>query len=352
MSSFIDSLVRPSIGRLKAYHVEPFEARVILDANESPYRLPDKVLESLFIVMAGTEFNRYPDPSAYMLRKMIANKEGVPENGIVFGNGSDEIIQSIIGAFCDPGEKILTLSPTFSMYKQIATYFSVETVEAPLKDDWSVDLQAIKETMAREKPKVTFIASPNSPTGQRYPKETLHAIVESAPGIVVVDEAYVDFSGSPPDEFDSPEVIVLKTFSKIGFAALRLGYMKADPAVANEVEKVRLPYNVNTATQACAVEVLKRWDQIASQFEKTKEERQRVFNALSSIEGVTVYPSEANFHLIRINNDPEKTFRSLLDHSVRVRWFKGDPRLSDFFRVTIGTPAENDAFLKALPKSV
>lgn len=346
--------IRRRIGDISAYHVEPYPADVILDANESPYPPPPALAGRLRKIMGEVAFNRYPDMNAVALRRAIAKMEGVDEGEILLGNGSDEIISFLIQAALDPGGWILTPSPTFSMYRHTAYCLNVETSEIPLLDDWSLDVTRTLEVIANKKPGVIFLASPNNPTANCVSPSALSAIIEAAPGIVVVDEAYVDFADSSvgPLFREQLNVVVLKTLSKAGFAALRLGYMMADRRLVNEVNKTRLPYNINSLTQALAAEVVNSWGELLPLFGEIKKERERMSTALSAIPFMEPYPSQANFILARVKNNAQAVFNSLLKNGVRVRWFKGSARLGDFFRITIGSPTENDTFINSLKSMV
>ncbi len=348
-----ETFLRRRIAEISAYHVEPYPVDVILDANESPYPPPPALAGRLRKIMGEVAFNRYPDMNAKALRRAIAKMEGVDEEEILLGNGSDEIISYLIQATLGPGEWILTPSPTFSMYKHTAYCLNVETAEVPLQDDWSLDIARTLDEIESKKPGVIFLASPNNPTGNRIAPAALSAIMEAATGLVVVDEAYVDFADSSvgPLFRDRPNVVVLKTLSKAGFAALRLGYMMADRRIVNGVNKTRLPYNINSLTQALAVEVVNSWGELLPLFAEIKRERERLLTALSAIPFMAPYPSQANFILARVKKNAGEVFDSLLKDGVRVRWFKGSARLGNFFRITIGSPAENAAFINSL-KSV
>jgi len=348
------SLVRPGVRNASAYHVDQFPCEVVLDANESPYPPPAKIRERLWVVMAGTAFNRYPDMETSLLRNAIASKEGVDAAETMPGNGSDEIVQSLVIALGEPGARILTPSPTFSMYRAIAAFHGVDTIEAPLNEDWTLDTETTIRLASDQSPSIVFLASPNNPTGVRYDRADVESIADACGGVVVVDEAYVDFSSEPVGAMfrDRPNVVILKTLSKIGLAALRLGYMMADRRLIEQVNKVRLPFNINSVTQAVVVEALKYWEAFTPLFREITRERERVFKGLESITGVDPFPSEANFILMRISSDPALVFDSLIRKSVRVRWFKGADRVGDCFRVTIGSPAENDRFLTALRQSL
>ncbi len=345
-----DNLIRSRVKELTAYKVDQTPCPVLLDNKESPYPLPDKLQERVWVIMSGTSLNRYPDMEAAYLKAAIAKKEGASENEILLGNGSDEIIQSLILSLCDAGSKILVPSPTFSMYQNIAFYLNVDTVEAPLKDDWSLDIDNTISLINQTAPKIVFIASPNSPTGVKYSRSDIDAIIDAAPGLVVIDEAYIDYSKEPVGLLyrDRPNVVIMRTLSKTGLAALRLGYMMADAKLTAQVNKVRLPYNINSVSQAAATEVVRSWDELSPMFEAITQERERVFGELKSIDGVTPYPSEANFTLMKIGNGAGDVYDKLIKAGVRVRRFKGNPRLGDCFQVTVGTPDENSQFFSAL----
>jgi histidinol-phosphate aminotransferase len=342
--------IRRRIGEISAYHVEPYPADVILDANESPYPPPPALAGRLRKVMGEVAFNRYPDMNAVALRRAIAKMEGVDETEILLGNGSDEIISFIIQATLDPGGWILTPSPTFSMYKHTAYCLNVETAEIPLLDDWSLDIARTLDAIADKKPGVIFLASPNNPTANCVAPSALSAIIEAAPGLVVVDEAYADFADASvgPLFRERPNVVVLKTLSKAGFAALRLGYMMADRRLVSEVNKTRLPYNINSLTQALATEVVNSWDELLPIFGEIKKERARMSTAISAIPFMEPCPSQANFILARVTKDAQTVFSALLKSGVRVRWFEGSARLGNFFRITVGSLEENDRLINAL----
>lgn len=342
--------IRRRIADISAYHVEPYPADVILDANESPYPPPPALARRFRKLMDDVAFNRYPDMNAASLRRAIAKMEGVDESEILLGNGSDEIISFIIQATLGPGGWILTPTPTFSMYRHTAYCLNVETAEVPLLDDWSLDVARTLDEINGKKPGVIFLASPNNPTGACVSQPELDAVIEAAPGLVVVDEAYVDFADSSvgPLFRDRPNVVILKTLSKAGFAALRLGYMMADRRLIREVNKTRLPYNTNSLTQALATEAVNSWGDLIPVFGDIKKERARMFAALQSIPFMNPYPSQANFILAQVNNDVQRVFSELLKSGVRVRWFKGSERLGSFFRITVGTPEENDRFINLL----
>ncbi len=350
----VQSIVRPNIRETVAYHVEQVPCPVVLDANESPYSLSEKFGERLYEIIASTELNRYPDINGTALREVVANKEAAEPNEILFGNGSDEIIQTIISTFCNPGDSVLMPTPTFVMYSSIAKILSADCVEVPLQEDWTLNMDSFLDNISKSNPKVVFIASPNNPTGKQYSIEQIEHIANNCNGIVVIDEAYVDYAPFSVDKIyrSLPNIIVLKTLSKVGLAAIRLGYMLGDINLVEHINKVRLPYNINSVTQSVAIEAIKSWDEIMSQVTLVINERDRAYKILKTVEKVDPVPSSANFILMKIKSDISGTYKGLLDNGIRVRWFKNMPKLGDFFRVTIGKPADKDRFLWALRESV
>ncbi|VAX18453.1 Histidinol-phosphate aminotransferase [hydrothermal vent metagenome] len=349
-----DNLIRSRIKKVAAYKVDQTPCPVLLDNKESPYPLPNKLMEQVWVIMSGTELNRYPEMEAEYLKSAIAEKQGASENEILLGNGSDEIIQTLIISLCDPGSKILVPSPTFSMYKNIAFYLNVDTIEAPLNDDWSLDIGATISLIKQTAPKIVFIASPNNPTGFKYSRADIDAVIDQAPGLVVIDEAYIDYSKEPVGLLykDRPNVAIMRTLSKAGLAALRLGYLMADERLTAQVDKVRLPYNINSVSQAVATEVVKSWDLLTPMFDAVIKERERVFGELRAIDGVTPCPSTANFTLMKIDDGAGDVYDRLIKAGVRVRRFKGHERLDGYLQATVGTPDENKQFLSALRSSV
>ncbi len=348
------NLIRSRVKQVTAYKVDKTPCPVLLDNKEAPYNLPDKLMEQVWVIMSGTGLNRYPEMDAEYLKSAIAKKEGAYENELLLGNGSDEIIQTLIISLCDPGSKILVPSPTFSMYANIAFYLNVDTVEAPLNDDWSLDIDNTISLIKQTAPRIVFIASPNNPTGFKYSRADIDAVIDQAPGLVVIDEAYIDYSKEPAGLLykERPNVAIMRTLSKSGLAALRLGYLMADAKLTAQVDKVRLPYNINSVSQAVSAEVVKSWDSLAPMFDAVIKERERLFGELKSIDGVTPFPSVANFTLIKIDDGAGDVYNKLIKAGVRVRRFNGHERLGGYLQATVGTPDENNQFLSALSSSV
>ncbi len=340
----IDKLVLPHVRTLSAYQAKEIPCRAKLDANESPFgfSIPSDIVRSL-------PTNRYPDPEGLALKEVIARELKVKPANILLGNGSDEIIYYLITTFGGP---VLFPVPTFTMFGIIARALGEERIAVPLDGAFDLDLKKMLPAIRREKPKLIFFSSPNNPTGNCFSVERILKIVESAAGraIVVVDEAYQPFAseqGFLPLLGDYPHLVILRTLSKIGLAGLRVGFLVAGEEIVREVNKVRLPFNVNAFSQAVALDVLLNRKAIRKNIRVIVTERDRLLGALSKIDGVVPYPSEANFILFRVT-DPDKTHRALLEMGVLVRNMKGV--VDGCLRVTVGTPGENRMFVAALRK--
>ena len=347
-----EDLVRPEILALKAYPVAPSEGMVKLDAMENPYPLPPALRKELAEVLARVEVNRYPAPSPQKLREALARRMGVPEGmQLLLGNGSDELIQIVITALARPGAALMYPSPTFVMYSMGATFSGMKAVPVPLREDFSFDADAFIARMKAENPALVFIAYPNNPTGALYPEEDLIRTIRACRGLVVIDEAYHVFAGKTfmgrLGEF--PNLVVLRTVSKLGLAGIRLGYLAGRPEWIEQFDKVRPPYNVSVLTQAAALFILEKLDVLEEQAARIRAEREPLGKSLAALKGVTVFPSQANFFLIRVP-DAERTYEGLKQQNVLVRNL--NPGLRNCLRVTVGTPDENRILLTALREAL
>jgi len=350
-----EDIIRDEIRALTAYHVPDSTGMVKLDAMENPYRLPADLQAGLAALVETAALNRYPDPGAARLKKCLREAMEVPaEMELLLGNGSDEIIQMLATAIAKPGAVILGVEPSFVMFRMIATFCGVRYVGVPLNPDFSLDSDRVLAAISDHDPGLVFIAYPNNPSGNLFDPEAIARIIEAAPGMVVVDEAYHAFTGSTfmARLDDYPNLLVMRTLSKSGFAGLRLGMLAGRGAWLHHVDKVRLPYNVNVLTQMIAEEVLRHKDLLARQAGTIKAERRRLFEGLARIPEATPFPSEANFILFRIGA-AEQVFNGLKRRGVLIKNLHGShPLLADCLRVTVGTREENDRFLDALSKSV
>ncbi len=345
--SSIGRLVRPNVRALTPYDAKEIPCLVKLDANESPYARPagPRLLRAI-------ETNRYPDPLAVDLRRAFA-KWMLPArmrsiDRVLHGNGSDELIYNLI---CTFGGPVIYPTPTFSMYGKIAQALGMESTGVPLAADFDIDDARMIRQLRAGKAGIAFISRPNNPTGNSFSEEKILRIIDKTGRIVVVDEAYQPFSREKSflrhlGRYEN--LAVLMTMSKIGFAALRVGFLVARPELITEVNKVRLPFNVNSYSQAIAADALRNPRRLENGIRKVVSERKRVLGALSRMEGVSPYPSDANFILFRVSLDPERVFSFALKDGVLLRNLS--PAMDGCLRVTIGTRKENSVFIASMKK--
>lgn len=331
---------------LEAYEAKEIQCRVKLDANESPY-CPLTSTEIFSDDDVLCSLNRYPDPEAKALRQAFAKTLKINDKNILFGNGSDELIYYLITTFGGP---VLFPVPTFVMYGVIAQSLGVRKIAVPLDRTFDLDLAKMLASVKIDRPKLVFLSSPNNPTGNCYATERILRIIDASKGIVVVDEAYQPFSsqrGFLPFLKDFENLVILRTMSKIGFAALRVGYMIADEKIINEVNKVRLPYNLNALSQAAAFKGIRNKKTVETLVKAIADEREWLSDELSSLDGVLPYPSEANFILFQVA-EPEKVFKGLLKQGVLIK--NMNRAIKYAMRVTVGSHDENVIFIDALKK--
>ncbi|MEO8600667.1 MAG: histidinol-phosphate transaminase [bacterium] len=359
--SLIENIIRPDIRALSAYHVPDSSGFVKLDAMENPYILPQPLREELGRRLAEVALNRYPVPSYSALKTAICTQFGVPAGfDVVLGNGSDELIAIISLACAKPGAKVLAPMPGFVMYAMSAQFAGLEFVGVPLNPDFTLNLDAMLAAIAEHKPAIVYLAYPNNPTGTLYNADDMEQILRAVgdTGIVVSDEAYQPFAPSSwmprLTEFDN--LVVMRTVSKLGLAGIRLGYMAASQALLQEFDKVRPPYNVNVLSETAAQFVLEHTDVMEAQAQAVRDERGRLADALAALPEIVVFPSAANFLLIRVQSghiDAENVFAQLLARKVLIKNVgKMHPLLKNCLRVTVGTPEENQQFLDALKASL
>lgn len=342
----LDKLVRPNIKRLTPYHSarEDFEEGLLLDANENSLGAPFTDADKL---------HRYPDPLQNKLRELISEWRGVRKENIFAGVGSDEGIDLLLRIFCKPGnDRVITVTPTYGMYKVSADINDIAVDEVLLKEQgFQPDIERILKTVTGNT-KLLFLCSPNNPTGNTFDQDQLQSLLEQFPGIVVLDEAYIDFSNqeswaSKIAEF--PNLVVLQTMSKsFGLAGIRLGITYATEDVINYMMKVKAPYNVNKLTAAKAIEGLQNWDTVQFHIEAIKKERKKLREKLNELQNVRhVYPSEANFLLTKVD-DAQTIYYKLAEQDIIVRYRGNEPHCKNCLRITVGTPDENKRLISAL----
>lgn len=349
----IMELVRNKIKGLKTYQVENMDAGTKLHANENPYPPSPKLLKKIFQRLDKLELNRYPDPDCRNLKQAIANTTGTLPEQIIIGNGSDELIQYLMQVLCDEGDTISFPDPTFAMYGITAQCLGLNPVSFPLNDSWDFEALSALKVLAEHKARIVFISYPNNPTGNCFSGQEIQQVIEQFEGIVVLDEAYQDFSGkSFLNQMEKHNnLVILRSLSKIGLAGLRIGYGIFPAMLAEQVNKVRLPYNSNSISQWVATELLNDFSHVKNQIHSIVEERNRLMDELSKLPAITVYPSNSNFILFQAPEGGEKLFNNLKKNGTLLRNLNSHPRLKNCLRVTIGTKQENDQFLDQLRKA-
>ncbi|NJD69679.1 MAG: histidinol-phosphate transaminase [Candidatus Methylomirabilota bacterium] len=348
-------LVKPEVVRLTAYRAEePGPDLIRLDANESPFPLSETLRREVGGALERVDLHRYPDAKADQLRAVLATQLQVPPGSLILGNGSDELIQLLLLATSEPGTTVLAPVPTFSMYELIAKAQGLRFEGVPLDSRFEADLPALLETIEQLRPKVVFLAIPNNPTGTLFSEAEIFKILAVAPGLVVVDEAYGAYAGRTmlPHLVDQERLVILRSLSKIGLAGLRIGYLIAHPLLAAELEKVRLPYNLNCFSQTAAVVLLNHHEWINANVREVVRERERLMGRLAGLPGIEVFPSAANFILFRTAHSGAEVFETVRQQGVLVRNLGSIQGLHDCLRVTVGTKAENDRFMEALAKAM
>lgn len=372
--SALDRLVplRPDLQELAGYHSPQVDVEVRLNTNESPYPPPDQWREEFTRALADVSYHRYPERDASQLREAIAHHHGIDPSQVFCGNGSNEVLQCLLLAYGGPGRKVVTFEPTYALHRHISSITGTPVTSGDREGDFTLRFQVIDETIAAASPAIVFLCSPNNPTGRVEPPETVRHLVKVAPGLVVVDEAYGQFAHWSALEMRGDggtlegvtqgfagrdrrgdeayrRLSVVRTFSKTwALAAVRLGYLVADPEVVLACEKVALPYRLSTTTQLAGLLALKHEDAMRQRVAAVTEQRGRVQARLAELP-VASWPSEANFILFRpVERPARQVWKDLLDHSVLVRDCSTWEGLDGCLRVTIGTPLENDRFLDAL----
>ena len=345
--------IKPRVRGLKAYALKPDRGAVKLNQNENPWGAPDAVRRETLRRMEGRAWARYPDFIPASLHEKLADFAGWRADGVVAGNGSNELIQAMLMVTVGEGRRVLISEPTFALYRQVATVLGGEVLSVPLDDGLGFDLPALREAIGRERPDVVILCSPNNPTGCRIEEDALEELLETTGAVVVIDEAYFEFSGRTvaPLLERHANLVVFRTFSKaMALAGLRVGYLLAAPELAREVSKAVLPYNLNLFSQTAAEVAVELYEsELRPTVERIVAERERLFDELQHIEGLAPVRSHANFMVVRSPIEPRRVYDELLERfGVLIRDVSGYPKLKDYFRVSVGTPEENDRLLEGL----
>lgn len=342
---------RAELEGLIPYDAKDVRADVVLASNEHPQNLPGEIVSKLSKRLSEFRFNRYPDPTATELRRLLAEANGLDPENVLIGNGGDELIFDLLLAWGGPGRKLLDAPPTFSMYGIDAAVTGTEVVRIPRRADFSLDEAAVLARVAQGDIDLIMLANPNNPTGNLIDEGFLIDLLKATDAIVLVDEAYFEFSRHTmrPHMARHPNLVLLRTFSKaFSLAGLRVGYLLGHVDVVRELMKVRQPYSVNAFSQWVASTVFRERVAFEQSISEIIRGRDQLAHGLDLLHGVEVFPSEANFVLFRVEH-ASALWRDLLhNHSVLVRDFSRSPGLEDCLRVTVGTPEENARFLEAM----
>ncbi|MDX9820539.1 MAG: histidinol-phosphate transaminase [Syntrophales bacterium] len=342
--------IRQEILAQKAYAVEDTPCRIKLDANENPFSLPGKLHEEFLQRVKEILLNRYPEAGSVEVCRRYADFFGVGRDMVMIGNGSDELISILCTATGGAGTKVLLPVPTFAMYRIAAQNLGHGLLEIPLDDQFDLDLAPMLEAIAQRQPSLVFLSYPNNPTGRCFRSERIEAVLDASPGIVVVDEAYFHFSGRTflPLLSRYANLVILRTLSKAGFAAMRIGFLIASPALVHELNKVRSPYNLNAFSQAAACFCLDHDKEFQAQVREILRLRANLERELGDLEGVRPYPTDANFIFFRCLFDADRIYRGLLSRGVLAKAFGSPADIRDCMRVTVGTAEENRGFIEAI----
>lgn len=347
-------VIKPEVRSLSVYALRHLGADVKLNQNENPYELPDSLKRQITERILQRPWGRYPEFVPEAVTGALSRFTGWPAAGILVGNGSNELIEACLMVTLAPGRRIVVVQPTFTLYRLLAKLLDATIDEVFLdRETMGFDVPAIAH--AAEAADVVVLCSPNNPTGTLLESNDLERIVRAARGIVILDEAYHEFSGQTavPHPGTFRNLIVLRTFSKaMAMAGLRFGYMMADPELAAEVHKAQLPYNVNIFTLAAAETVIENREVLAGAIQTLIRERGRLTSSLREMPGVRVFPSRANFVLIRTGCPPGELFDRMSSEGVLVRDVSGYPLLEGCLRVSVGRPEENDRFVSALGRAL
>ncbi len=365
MSLEIEQVFSDVIRKLTAYKVAPSDGLIKLDAMENPFSMPAEWTASWLAELQNASLNRYPDPAAEALSAQLRQHMLVPEDkAMILGNGSDELIQLLCMSLINsplqgPNGKAVVMAPEpgFVMYRLLTAAVGCEYVSVPLRaQDFSLDMPAMLAAITKYRPAIVFLAYPNNPTGNLFEQHELIEIIEQAPGLVVIDEAYQPFAQqsfmSQLSQYDN--LLVMRTVSKLGLAGIRLGLLAGAQQWIDELNKLRLPYNINILTQVTALHALQHADVFAMQAQTIREQRCYLFDVLSTMPGVEAYPSHANFILFRVpTGQGEHVFNALKSQGILIKNLSAiRPLLSDCLRVTVGTEQENTVFIKALSETL
>lgn len=345
--------IKPEVRALSPYTLKLHEYQIKINQNENPFGFPENLKEEVWRRLRDRDWARYPDFYLREITQGLADYAGVPADWVLAGNGSNELLQMTLLATLARGDCIVVPAPTFTLYRLQSVAMGATVLEPRLSDDhFHLPVDEIIRLIERHAPKVVVLCSPNNPTGNTYPIDSVRLIIEAATSsLVLLDEAYVEFSEQNyrPLPEECPNVALLRTFSKAwALAGARVGYMIAHPDLIREISKVKLPYGLNILSETAALVALEHQDLLFEQVAEIVRQRQRLFEALQSLPGVHPYPSQANFILCRFDKPTERVFDACLKAGILIRDVSSYPGLRGHLRISVGTEKENKALIQAL----
>ena len=347
--TFIEQWLRSDIKNIDAYHVPVSKDMIKLDAMESPFGVPEDLKVEFLKCIEQSEVNRYPEADPSLLKDTLRSLMDIPDEfGILLGNGSDELIQ-LLALACSKDDLIMSFEPSFVMYELVSKYVNLEYFGVQLDSNFDINLSDALLIIEREKPKIIFIAYPNNPTGNCFDYDAIIEIIKSTNSMVILDEAYYAYSDKSflSEISNFPNLLVLRTISKIGFAGLRLGLLIGDQETIAQLNKLRLPYNINALTQTSANFLLQDKQRIINNAQIIIEERKRLAHELSLFSKFKVYPSQTNFILVH-SEDAHSLHTALKENGILIKGFPKGSKLSDFIRISVSEPVENNILIDAI----
>jgi len=347
--TFIEQWLRSDIKNIDAYHVPVSKDMIKLDAMESPFGVPEDLKVEFLKCIEQSEVNRYPEADPSPLKDTLRSLMDIPDEfGILLGNGSDELIQ-LLALACSKDDLIMSFEPSFVMYELVSKYVNLEYFGVQLDSNFDINLSDALLIIEREKPKIIFIAYPNNPTGNCFDYDAIIEIIKSTNSMVILDEAYYAYSDKSflSEISNFPNLLVLRTISKIGFAGLRLGLLIGDQETIAQLNKLRLPYNINALTQTSANFLLQDKQRIINNAQIIIEERRRLAHELSLFSKFKVYPSQTNFILVH-SEDAHSLHTALKENGILIKGFPKGSKLSNFIRISVSEPVENNMLIDAI----
>jgi histidinol-phosphate aminotransferase len=343
--------IKPNVRAITAYTLAPLEAPIKINQNENPFGMPFAIKEKVMLRAMRHDWARYPDFVPASLLKKLAEYAGWIPEGVMAGNGSNEMIQSVVNSIVEKGVRVVLPEPTFSVYRQVVNVAGGEIISVPLNEDLTFNFPRLASKIVTSKADLAIICSPNNPTGCVINTRDLATIARNSGGIVVVDQAYLEIGGEDfiPLLHEHKNLVILRTFSKaMAMGGLRVGYCLAAPELIREFNKAKMPYSLNFFSMIAAEVALENLNLLQPLVEQMRRERQRLFAELQKIEGLSPVPSAANFFCVKTAIPPKELFEALHARGILIRDISKAPMLSEYVRISVGAPEENDRLIASL----